>query len=149
MSETRRQIFRTSILSAFGLMAVPALVACSGPLTLFRSGERDPNVPIVGKGDGDDPYWYIFVFVPGAGGDGQFKVWKTKQSPPSDPAKKPFDTAQWYSYLEANNYLEAVSGSFTIDGHSFNMMDGGYLEPPSTSGLQYAARVKWSEIGKN
>lgn len=147
MSETRRQIFKTSILSAIGLMAVPALVACTTPFTIF--GEGDPNVPIVGKGDGNDPYWYIFVFVPAAGKDGEYQVWKTKQVPPSDPAKRPFDTAQWYSSLKANNYLEPVSGSFTIDGHAFNMMDGSYLEPPSTSGLQYAARVKWSEIGKS
>lgn len=149
MSETRRQLFRNSVLSVFGLMAVPALAGCTGPLNLFGQDGRDPSFPIVGKGDGQDPYWYIFVFVPGAGGNGEYKVWKTKQSPPSDPAKKPFDTAQWYSYLEAKNYLEPVSGSFMIDGYAFNMTDGGYLESPSISPLQSAARVKWSEVGKS
>jgi hypothetical protein len=143
MSETRRQIFKASVLSAFGLMAAPALSGCTGNASLFGHGEGDPNVPIVGKGDGNDPYWYIIVFVPDAAQDGAYQVWRTSDAPPA----RPFDTAEWYSELKGRNRLEQATGSFTIGQHTF-VMNGPYLEGPSTSALQYAVRVKWSEVGK-
>jgi hypothetical protein len=141
MSETRRQIFKTSILSAFGLMAVPVVAACS-PHGLFGLGSKDldPQVPVVGYGKGN---WYIIVYDATKAG---YVVYKAGEDPPSDPAVTPFDTARWYVHLDGANKLKQVTICY-IDGVGALSFDGEILSGPSVGILQSAARTKWSEVG--
>jgi hypothetical protein len=141
MSETRRQVFKTSILSAFGLMTVPVVAACSpqGFGLSANNGPADAQIPIVGYGHGN---WYIIVFDDTKNG---YVVYKAMQEPPSDPAVRPFDTAQWFASLYPKD-VKPVTTCY-IDGVGGLAFDGDILSSPSVGVVQNAARTKWSEIG--
>jgi hypothetical protein len=151
MSETRRQIFRNSILSAFGLTSATALAACGNFAPWGESGERTPDVlspVIVGNSQSD---WYIFY-----GTKNTYKVFKLKDPtklPTLVPSQIAFDTVGWFSTLTATDYDQITSAfNFYIGGNPIQLsFTGNYLDSGSVSDLRANAHQNmgaWNEIGK-
>lgn len=171
MQETRRQLFKTSILSALGLMSAGALTAC-GDIPKENSENRrpmlppptsqDPTVPTLVYSSGDHN-WYIFTAVPISTIPNQtYKVQRTSASltVPTDSSSQQLDTATWVGRQTKN----LVTGPFSITNSYINggiKMDlesdkNGILTSDS-AGVFYGfatgtssshAAAAWNEIGK-
>ena len=154
MSETRRQLFKTSILSALGLISASGLTACGTERSFDlrrRLGDSDPTVPLVGKAT--DGHWYVFKynsFDPDKR-NYTYDVWRASENPPSE---KPltggvrFDTGDWHKELTASSKLIAASAKFTIGSTTYNPTNGSITGGP-VNGFAQAPQIPcvWNEIG--
>ena len=147
MSETRRQIFRNSILSAFGLMSVPALAACSGK-SWFESNEHTitPSPIIVGYLNSK---WYIFELDSEKNSYKVFELTDQSKAPNIDPTYVPYDTKGWYSTLSPSDYVPVTSPIPIVKLGLTLKFNGTYLDAGSASNLQeYSIQNTgaWNEI---
>lgn len=143
MSETRRQLFKASVLSALGLMTASALAGCQfdGGHGFDNSEPRDPVA--VGKGNGSDPYWYIFVLDTE---QGKYKAYRTTVKPPP----KPYDTEDWYHSLNPNSvHPVPPNSSFNIGAYWYSVDSNGYVSTPVGEVEMHMSRTRWTEISKN
>ncbi len=149
MFETRRQIFRKSIFSAFGLMALPAVTGCTresegtGSQTLSDYWEA-----VTGKAT--DNRWYIFILksIDARTLNYTYTVYQSLENPPSNPRAVKFDVNDWFNDLRARNKLVPATKPFTIDSTPYTPDDNGVVvaNPLHTDEVQIVAR--WNEIGK-
>ncbi len=152
MSETRRQIFKKSVFSAFGLITMSALTACTpeGQHSFWRSGTQfssDPWAPIAGKAT--DGKWYIFALNSISTGTQNYTytVYQSLEGPPSSPAHVKFDVNDWFNDLKTRKKLVPAMSPFTIDSTTYTPNNGTVVANPlHNDAVQIDAR--WNEIGK-
>ena len=158
MSETRRQLFKKTVLTAIATSSAAALAACTRGATFLGgpSLKFDPGVPILGR---LGSYWYIFEYD--AGKD-TFRVYKTVRdietadsvvpnvAAPIDPAYIPFDTLGWVSSLNLTDNDFVKKATFTIETWTFTTDGNGYLTAGSENLKAYAKPLNgaWNEIGQ-
>ena len=150
MSETRRQIFKTSVLSAVGLMTGAAVTACARYGIAEQGPDPDFTVPIVGY---SAHLWYVFVTDDGV----KYAVFSTKaQIGSSRPSLVKFDTKRYLAAArdaQDGANLQRVTTPFKIDEMKFKFGNDGFLDSDSASQLRAGANhevalVHWSEIGQ-
>jgi hypothetical protein len=153
MSETRRNLFKFSVLSAVGLTSVVATTGCGVHLfTSSGSGPENPGTsPIVGYSDGNH-WWY--VFVPDANG---YKVSATiAQYGSFYPDQVYFDTQQYLTSAAkvsgSGSLILQRNASFSIGGVPFKTDQNAYLDDQSKVNLikntnWVNTNVSWNEIG--
>ena len=167
MDDTRRQLFRTSILSALGLAGVAGLVSCDRREEQYarQAGERftadDPSIPIVGKATSDG-LWYI-LRLHTMDEDAQtytYKAWQV-QAPESPPAGTPatavdgdyipFDVDAWFRHLNKKKKLNLATSPFTLGGIPCNPDQKGIVSGDAAKKLHNGTKAVtaiWNEIGK-
>jgi hypothetical protein len=166
MSETRRDLFKTSVLSGFGLMSASALAGCGdwrSPFTpppgCFTGTSADsPNWMLAYGtetiGTITTSNWYVFQYVPVASAYyNAFALKKTASTLPPDPSKTnaPFDVMTWYEKYHSE--FDPASGTITITVNSISYMitmrAGKITDPNSMNVLQKFPYVpcSWNEIG--
>jgi hypothetical protein len=139
MSETRRELFKTSVLSAVGVASIGLLSGCQtwghGP-----PGLTGP-VPAVGKAD-NSTQWYVFITA-----SGTTTVYAAGFAPCSlTPSTCPFDTASYVQQLSAAGQLSLAKGlTVTIGQNSYSTDGNGILLNPSFNPAPKT--FSWNEIG--
>ena len=145
VAETRRQLFKTSVLSGLGLMSATMVAGCSTPIT-GESGPYEDGSIIVGY---TGSIWYIFK---PDGNKSKYKVYSTPYSAIM-PSNAPFDTQRFYDKAFADGRLEPVISEFFIglDKYTFDA-NSPYLDSRSEILLtqrtgNYAVKGRWNEVG--
>jgi len=170
MPETRRELFRTSIVAAVGL-SVGALVGYEIGERVFST--RIAVTPLAGSviavwglNHNNGQYsWYFFVFDDT--NPSECQLWSSPGPYPSSapPAKKNvIDTLTWYSSLESKSQIiQTITIDFTTNiglatSITVAFTNMGYLDPNSLSnllGLMASTNTytqipgSWNEIGKH
>ena len=162
MTDTRRNLFKTSLFSAFGLMSAAALSGCRNGgehkrrVTPFTGITRNPTIPLVAYNQ-QDQYWYVFVWVEGEGNG--YQVWKTTEAAtiPILSSAQVLDTYTWFTNLKSKTQ---VKQGFQLSNAGIAKVPldftGDYLNSPSAILLDNLANKQassqsmatWNEIGK-
>lgn len=150
MNDSRRTLFKKSILSAFALLPGSAMAGAASRIAGRRFSGPDPEciarIPVLGKADGGNWIW----FEPQD--DGSFLAYTLKGT---ISAASPVNASisQSYLYERAMNtwdlkpYVEGLlTGTVTIGNHVFSAQ-GGKLQPGSSSPVGHGTILQWSEIG--
>jgi hypothetical protein len=150
MSETRRQIFKTSVMSALGVLTASALAGCEQPFV--RTDGRTGETPAVVVGYLSDPNgkkdWYIFKYD----GSGYFvsRLLNPNKLPTLTPSIAPFDTVSWNAGLQAGDVTDAGTVTLSAPGIPDLKVVKNYLTNPNvlTTYNSTPSLPKWNEIGK-
>jgi len=151
MSETRRQIFKTSVMSAVGVITASALVGCEQPF--MRAGGRTDETHAVVVGYLSDPSgksdWYIFKYD----GSGYFvsRLLNPNKLPTRTPSIAPFDTVSWNASLQPSDVTDAGTVTLSASGIPDLKVVNNYLTNPNVLTVYNStpsALPKWNEIGK-
>ena len=148
MSETRRDIFKTSVMAVLGASAAAALAACS-------AGDRSPETGTSWGGTGawwggkyprpldvppsaigatfallnaSDDIWYFFVFKDPS----TCALWQsnaTADKVPSVPDEE-YDTDKWFEYLNSQKMVTQISKTITLNNSG--------LKTPFPAGLTFS-----------
>ena len=137
MSATRRELFKTSVLSAVGVASIGLLSGCE---TWVHGLGGSANVPVVGMDTTSQ--WYVFLTA-----NGVTAVYTAGLPPPNlTPSTCPFDTPTYVQQLRtAGQLLLAISKNFTIGIYPFATDGSGNLMP---TGNFTPNAVSWNEIGR-
>jgi hypothetical protein len=135
--ESRRSIFKTSVVSAIGMM--------SGFSVLRASAQPVPAtvIPVVGfaTDKSKKKFWVIFVSRDVG------KSWTVFLVPNQNfnkPSRPPYlDTENWFNAMTEKTDYVRLSGDFSIGGAKFTADGSGQL----TAGQNYLSTPKWNEIG--
>jgi hypothetical protein len=167
MTETRRDVFKTSVISAFGLMSAAAMTGCKQEVQGGGKGGKDrldldtTNTVILGWNEYADsavsppivPIWYVFhraatgweVYTDGG-----------SLADPNTSSKGSFDNYNWY--VRNGPSLTQIKDKFKFTNSSTVVtfkFTGEYLDATSSAylvGLEqaqpYFSQALWNEIGK-
>jgi len=154
VADTRRQLFKTSVLSAVGVASASLLAGCA------TNGANGACPPVI-VGFGRDAQWYAFQYkalLSGGFAYLAFVLMDPSLIPTQYPSQVPYDVEKWFAYASGQNALKPVTppvASITMDnGDTFylnsNPANPNQLSDASTQ--QLCARVgaaiaKWNEIG--
>jgi hypothetical protein len=156
MPETRRQVFKTSIMSAVGLAVAAGIAACSpssqGLNALTDGAPSSDDATIVGV---EGNTWYVFDY---AGQDGNGNPLYTVRSTTTAygsvyPHQFPFDTSMFTNPVPTAGpgFQTIQNGSFSIGGTQYRVVNG-YLTNGSLLRTNTNNRVlsqsHWNEVGK-
>ena len=155
MADTRRQLFKTSVLSAVGVASAALLAGCA------TAGGPNGACPPVIVGYGRDAQWYAFQYkalLSGGYAYLAFVLTDPSLIPTQYPSQVPYDVEKWFAYASGQNALRPVTSpvtSITMDnGDTFylspNPANPNQLSDASTQQLCArvgAAMAKWNEIG--
>lgn len=143
MSETRRQLFKASVLSVLGVSSAIGLAGCkkhdgfsdkSGPDALYAFE------PIFALSD-DKKRWYVFAVDMSDSEKRQKAYWTDYKN----VGASPFDTVDVYSHLKNLKLLHDQATSFSIGTQKYFIDGQGYVEQTSAN-RTYAIATKWNEI---
>ena len=143
MSETRRDLFKTSVLSGLGLMSASALAACAGgphPLT-------GPNDYVAGY-DAAHSVWYLFVSNSTGTYDVSYLPSGSAFAPPAPSANVLFDVNTW-SKAPGAGFIPAPKSFVTVGGVPITITAAHQTDGPSTKELQkhlHPLTCSWNEI---
>jgi len=162
MSETRRNLFKTSILSAIGVISIAAVF---GGALHFLQSKRSPGddqqpgpydddtSPIVGYST-DDKTWYVF----NPDGAGKYLALKTKTWHGTySPSQVPFDTKEYLASAKLDEIKNALIkiGPYTITVSNGYVTDSANLRQntnhwtfPSWFGDNFVSGLAWNEVGR-
>ncbi|HSC17831.1 MAG TPA: hypothetical protein VLC74_02850 [Rhizomicrobium sp.] len=141
MTESRRQLFRISILSALGV-ASAALVGCKEQRHRFGPGSPSTRYqfePIFAL-SADQKHWYILALDP-KDSEGRLIVYQTDIA---NVPSRPFDTVDVFYNIPADK-LTPASGWITLGNHKLKADKDGHI-PQSDANNAYAIAAKWNEI---
>ena len=151
MSTTRREIFRTSVMSAMGVMTASVLAGCGQPF--MSAGGRTQETPAIVLGFLSDPSgkedWYIFRY------DGSaysvVRLLKPNKLPSQMPSLAPFDTVRWNESLKEGDVTGAGTVTLSASGIPDLRITNGHLDNPTVLTAYNStpsALPRWNEIGK-
>lgn len=144
MTETRRQVFKTSVVSIFGFASASALAGCTTAPTQGVGPENATSI-IVGY---SGTIWY--VFKPDSG---KYQVYKTPYGAIA-PSTLAFDTQRFYDKAYADGALTQITQPFYIGATQFTFESNSpYLDATSQAYLTRGANNsavtgRWNEIGR-
>jgi hypothetical protein len=168
MTETRRDLFKTSVASAFGLMSAAALTGCKEDIRGqgLRKGKGqksgvsldEPGTVILGYNqyalNGAAATWYVFHRI--AAGWEVYTYDEAKYGAVTEPTTSSVDNLRWYKLKKS--ILKPVRQQFTFLNSSNTAVfdfQGDYLDQKSSDylvGLEetapYFSQATWNEIGK-
>jgi hypothetical protein len=156
MTETRRQLFKTSIMSAVGLAVAAGIAACtqtSQGLNPLRPGApSSDDATIVGV---EGSIWYVFDYTgQDASGNPLYTVRSTATPYGSSyPSQFPFDTSFFTSPVPTNGtgFQPITNGSFSIGGTQYTVANGyltdGTLLRNNTNN-RLLSQAHWNEVGR-
>src|SRR4051812_31851180 len=99
MTDTRRQLFKTSVLSAVGVATASLVAGCA-------TAGSGPACPPVIVGYGRDTQWYAFQYkqlLSGTYAYLAFVLTDPSLIPTQYPSKVPYDVEKWFEYASAQN----------------------------------------------
>jgi hypothetical protein len=152
MSETRRQLFKTSVMSAIGLAAGAGLTRCEsdngGQAPFIVSPSTD--VPILGVADSSTD-WFVFIY------DGsQYYITYGPTPPPffvsANNKKVYIDTVAWFNNLGSSDRPLAGKIEKYFNGHLVQTnLHSQVIFPDSGTLANLGANqhdFTWNEIGR-
>jgi len=168
MTETRRDVFKTSVVSAFGLMSVGALTGCKEKVAGNDKGQKGrvdldaTDTVILGWNENKDnaaplptePAWYVFHKADTVW---EVYVYSGSLSDPFTLYTGAFDTYGWYSANKLALTQVKNKFKFTNSGNLATFkFSGNYLDADSSAYLvqlgqatRYFTQATWNEIGKS
>jgi hypothetical protein len=159
MPETRRELFRTSVLSALGGLAAGAVAGYAVAETLLASQAAAPGSAgsVVAVYDISVKLWYLFHFE---GDKTNCRLYSVNCVPASLSTTASVDTPTWFSVackklIKTPTTIMYTDSAGSSDSISLNF-SGGYLDGTSLANLikilpgslPPQIPVSWNEIGK-
>jgi hypothetical protein len=168
MTETRRDLFKTSVASAFGLMSAAALTGCKDDIGKQGQGRKGrvaldaTDTVILGWNESKDntaplpsvPTWYVFHK---AAAGWEVYAYDGKLSDPNTSSTGAFDTYNWY--IANRLSLMPIKDKFRFTNSANSVVfkfQGAYLDSASSDYLgqlgqaqHYFSQSTWNEIGKS
>jgi hypothetical protein len=159
MPETRRELFRTSVITALGGLAVGAVAGYVAAETFLAPQAPAPPAPgtVAALQDSSTAVWYLFHFEDSS----HCRLYSANCAPSSlSPASNNIDTATWFAVSCKKLIKTATTISYTNSAGSSDSISltfsGGYLDGPSLAkliallpvGVPPQVMGSWNEIGK-
>ena len=157
MSETRRDLFKTSVTAALGF-SVGAVAGYAAAETFLAPQPPAPPNPgtVAALQDSSTAAWYLFRFESSK----QCRLYREDCVPASFSKTSNIDTATWFAVSCRKPVKSAITISYTnSDGNADSIsltFSGGYLDDPSLAKLVAilptsqppVVQGSWNEIGK-
>jgi hypothetical protein len=158
MPETRRDLFRTSVITALGGLAVGAVAGYVAAETFLAPQPPAPPAPgtVAALQDSSTKIWYLFHFEDSS----HCRLYSVNCVPSSFSTTGSIDTATWFAVSCKKLIKAATTISYTNSAGSSDSISltfsGGYLDGPSLSkliailpgGVPPQVMGSWNEIGR-
>jgi hypothetical protein len=162
MSDTRRDLFKTSVLGGLGLMSASTLAACAGRTGTVGTGQQcTPTNPdavnysmAVGRNSANKPNCYVFHCDPNTNiYTAQSEKSYSPGAPPPVPSGSNGAMIDVLSWLTANStkFETAPPSTVTFGGGTVTVKIGAnglvtYINPPNALSPGKATICSWNEI---
>jgi hypothetical protein len=159
MTETRRELFRTSVITALGGLAAGAVAGYVAAETFLAPQAPAPPAPgtVAALQDSSTAVWYLFHFEDSS----HCRLYSVNCVAPSLSKTGNIDTATWFA-VSCKKLIKTVTTiTYTNSTGSSDSIQltfsGGYLDGPSLTkliailpgGFPPQVMGSWNEIGKN